>query len=172
MKEEQINTSFYRYSFSFFIHFTLKQFPTFLNPALYFKIYKIYSIRSTLCHFQINYGTFFMIVSLSFHCWRSSLYLSFLCWSAPRNTLIIIPWMLPWATWYFPWSMMSLGIKSICAWCFGTVIFIFDLFSSPFVPFVPSWATFFTLVLVFQSYFFLCFSLMVPLLTLNVQQSS
>lgn len=49
--------------------------------------------------------------------------LSFMCFSASRNTLIITPWMLPWATWSFPWSMMSLGIKSICAWCFGTVLY-------------------------------------------------
>lgn len=28
--------------------------------------------------------------------------LSFLCFSASRNTLIITPWMQPWATWSFP----------------------------------------------------------------------
>ena len=40
--------------------------------------------------------------------------------------------MLPWATWSFPWSTMSLGIKSICAWCFGTIshfLYLWPVFS-------------------------------------------
>lgn len=42
-----------------------------------------------------------------------------------RNTLTTTPWTLLWATWSFPWSTTSLGIKSICAWCFGTVPMLF-----------------------------------------------
>lgn len=90
--------------------------------------------------------------------------------------------MLPWAIWSFPWSTMSLGIKSICAWCFGTVsyyCYLWPVFSSisaysfslscsfsittlstmpsVFFAFIPS-----------LLFLFICF----PFLTLNLQQLS
>lgn len=71
---------------------------------------------------------------------HSVLHSSVLCWSAPRNTLIITPWMLPWATWSFPSSMMSLGIKSICAWCFGIIpyyLYLWPVFASICAFFSP-----------------------------------
>lgn len=94
------------------------------------------------CPVLTYYSTFFHYCLTQFQLLGkdSVLHSSFLCWSAPRNTLIITPWMLPWATWSFPWSMMSLGIKSICAWCFGIIPYylylwpVFDPICAFFFP--------------------------------------
>lgn len=115
---------------------------------------------------------------------HSVLHSSVLCWSAPRNTLIITPWMLPWATWSFPSSMMSLGIKSICAWCFGIIpyyLYLWPVFASicaffspprsfnrsPFLCNIPCNCSIPSLHFPFF-FLFLHFSLHGPFLTLNL----
>lgn len=67
---------------------------------------------------------------MSLQVWRWMNAHSFAFCSFIRNTLIIIQWTVPWATWCSPWNMMLSGTKSISVSCSGAT-FSFPLFCSP-----------------------------------------
>lgn len=75
-------------------------------------------------------GVLRLKTEMSLQVWRWMNAHSFAFCSFIRNTLIIIQWTVPWATWCSPWNMMLLGTKSISVSCSG-MTFSFPLFWSP-----------------------------------------